>query len=347
MLLFSMHACPRHAARCRCRLPPRAGVGISGQEGMQAAMSADFAIAQFRFLVPLLLVHGRYSYKRITRMVLFFFYKNMLFGVSIFAFNAFNAFSGQFIYNDFYMTLFNVVFTALTPIVIGIFDRDVDKEMGLKYPGLYLQGACVRCSVCGLATAPPVNAIMLQQVELLPPHAHAARAGHVGLAHAEAAATHMLLQATHSTYDIGRCRSTLLDAYQVSTQSVQPQKPTLPPLSVRPITPIEPPPPVLRTPAGQRNEYFNFRAIALWLISSLYQCAVLMVFVLVGCPATASDRAGGQAYTMWQTGVLMFSAIVITVHVQVGERGGEAGRGAGAPAGEWRKWGGTPVVAAA
>lgn len=34
------------------------GVGISGQEGMQAVMSADFAIAQFRFLTPLLLVRG-------------------------------------------------------------------------------------------------------------------------------------------------------------------------------------------------------------------------------------------------------------------------------------------------
>ena len=48
------------------------GVGISGQEGMQAVMAADFAIAQFRFLTPLLLVHGRWSDKRITRMVNFF-----------------------------------------------------------------------------------------------------------------------------------------------------------------------------------------------------------------------------------------------------------------------------------
>ena len=50
-------------------------MGISGQEGMQAVMAADFAIAQFRYLGPLLLVHGRWSYKRITRMVNFFFYK--------------------------------------------------------------------------------------------------------------------------------------------------------------------------------------------------------------------------------------------------------------------------------
>ena len=55
--------------------PPHTGVGISGQEGMQAVMAADFAIAQFRYLGPLLLVHGRWSYKRITRMVNFFFYK--------------------------------------------------------------------------------------------------------------------------------------------------------------------------------------------------------------------------------------------------------------------------------
>jgi len=47
-------------------------------------MASDFAIAQFRFLVPLLLTHGRYSYRRIARMVLFFFYKNMLFGTTLF-----------------------------------------------------------------------------------------------------------------------------------------------------------------------------------------------------------------------------------------------------------------------
>ena len=45
------------------------GVGISGQEGMQAVMAADFAIAQFRFLANLLLVHGRSNYKRIARIV--------------------------------------------------------------------------------------------------------------------------------------------------------------------------------------------------------------------------------------------------------------------------------------
>lgn len=48
------------------------GVGISGLEGMQAVMASDFAIAQFRYLADLLLVHGRWSYLRICKVSYFF-----------------------------------------------------------------------------------------------------------------------------------------------------------------------------------------------------------------------------------------------------------------------------------
>ncbi|GJN20599.1 hypothetical protein PR202_gb07995 [Eleusine coracana subsp. coracana] len=64
------------------------GIGISGQEGMQAVMASDFAIAQFRFLTDLLLVHGRWSYLRLCKenvyfviyvlMSTFFFYLTIL-----------------------------------------------------------------------------------------------------------------------------------------------------------------------------------------------------------------------------------------------------------------------------
>jgi phospholipid-transporting ATPase len=53
------------------------GVGISGMEGLQAARSADFAIGQFRYLRKLLLVHGAWSYQRISKTILFSFYKNI------------------------------------------------------------------------------------------------------------------------------------------------------------------------------------------------------------------------------------------------------------------------------
>lgn len=51
------------------------GIGISGLEGLQAVMSSDYSIAQFRFLVPLLLVHGHWSYERISKLILYSFYK--------------------------------------------------------------------------------------------------------------------------------------------------------------------------------------------------------------------------------------------------------------------------------
>lgn len=53
------------------------GVGISGVEGLQAARSADVAIGQFRYLRKLLLVHGAWSYQRISRVILYSFYKNI------------------------------------------------------------------------------------------------------------------------------------------------------------------------------------------------------------------------------------------------------------------------------
>ncbi len=51
------------------------GVGIAGEEGRQAVMSSDYAIGQFRFLQRLILVHGRWSYRRLAETIPNFFYK--------------------------------------------------------------------------------------------------------------------------------------------------------------------------------------------------------------------------------------------------------------------------------
>ena len=51
------------------------GCGLLGHEGSQAAMSADYAFGQFRYLTKLLIVHGRWSYQRVADMHSVFFYK--------------------------------------------------------------------------------------------------------------------------------------------------------------------------------------------------------------------------------------------------------------------------------
>ncbi|XP_010243036.1 PREDICTED: probable phospholipid-transporting ATPase 8 [Nelumbo nucifera] len=116
------------------------GVGISGVEGMQAVMSSDFAIAQFRFLERLLLVHGHWCYRRIAMMICYFFYKNITFGFTLFWFEAYASFSGQPAYNDWYMSFYNVFFTSLPVIALGVFDQDVSARLCLKYPLLHQEG---------------------------------------------------------------------------------------------------------------------------------------------------------------------------------------------------------------
>lgn len=71
------------------------GVGISGQEGMQAVLASDYSIAQFRFLERLLLVHGRWSYYRMCKFLRYFFYKNFAFTLCHFWYAFFCGFSAQ------------------------------------------------------------------------------------------------------------------------------------------------------------------------------------------------------------------------------------------------------------
>ncbi|KAK6921091.1 hypothetical protein RJ641_014769, partial [Dillenia turbinata] len=116
------------------------GIGISGVEGMQAVMSSDIAIAQFRFLERLLLVHGHWCYRRISSMICYFFYKNIAFGFTLFYYEAYASFSGQSAYNDWFSSLYNVFFTSLPAIALGVFDQDVSARLCLKFPLLYQEG---------------------------------------------------------------------------------------------------------------------------------------------------------------------------------------------------------------
>ncbi|KAJ1268163.1 hypothetical protein BS78_07G115800 [Paspalum vaginatum] len=116
------------------------GVGISGAEGMQAVMASDFAIAQFRFLERLLLVHGHWCYRRIAAMICYFFFKNITFGFTLFWFEAHAMFSAQPAYNDWFISFYNVAFTSLPVIALGVFDKDVSSRVCLEVPSLHQDG---------------------------------------------------------------------------------------------------------------------------------------------------------------------------------------------------------------
>lgn len=113
------------------------GIGVSGVEGLQAACASDFAIAQFRFLNRLLLVHGSWCYSRLTTLILYSFYKNICLYFIEFWFATLSCFSGQIVFERWCIGLYNVIFTAATPFAIGLFDRHASMESLLRYPVLY------------------------------------------------------------------------------------------------------------------------------------------------------------------------------------------------------------------
>ena len=104
------------------------GVGISGLEGLQAANSADYAIGQFRFLGRLLLVHGRWSYRRNSKLILYSFYKNICLYLTQFWYGMFNKYTGQSLYDSWSLTGFNVAFTAAPIVALAILDRDIEPK---------------------------------------------------------------------------------------------------------------------------------------------------------------------------------------------------------------------------
>lgn len=116
------------------------GIGVSGQEGMQAVMASDFAISQFRHLSKLLLVHGHWCYARLSNMILYFFYKNVAYVNLLFWYQFFCGFSGTSMTNCWVLIFFNLLFTSVPPIIYGVLEKDVSAETLLQLPELYQSG---------------------------------------------------------------------------------------------------------------------------------------------------------------------------------------------------------------
>ncbi|KAL2316443.1 putative phospholipid-transporting ATPase C24B11.12c [Schizosaccharomyces pombe] len=116
------------------------GVGIVGEEGRAAAMSADYAIGQFRFLSKLVLVHGRWDYNRVAEMVNNFFYKSVVWTFTLFWYQIYNNFDANYLFDYTYVMLFNLIFSSLPVIVMGVYDQDVNADLSLRIPQLYKRG---------------------------------------------------------------------------------------------------------------------------------------------------------------------------------------------------------------
>jgi phospholipid-transporting ATPase len=121
------------------------GVGIRGLEGSQAARASDYSIGQFRFLKNLMFTHGREAYRRNSYLILYMFYKNVLYVLPIFYFGILSQFSGTSFYNEFFYQSYNILFTGAPVCWYCTFDWQYSKERLLKDPYLYRIGLKNQC----------------------------------------------------------------------------------------------------------------------------------------------------------------------------------------------------------
>eukprot|EP00993_Chasmostoma_nieuportense_P000697 NODE_1641_length_1430_cov_29.834229_g1558_i0.p1 GENE.NODE_1641_length_1430_cov_29.834229_g1558_i0~~NODE_1641_length_1430_cov_29.834229_g1558_i0.p1 ORF type:complete len:396 (+),score=86.21 NODE_1641_length_1430_cov_29.834229_g1558_i0:192-1379(+) len=139
------------------------GVGIQGKEGLQAARAADFSIARFKFLKPLLLVHGHYSYERTCYIVQYCFYKSMLLSSVQLLYNLTTRFSGVSYWDAFMLANFNGVYT-LPPILLYVLDRSLPRHLLLRCPAIYHHTqrghAFSFISLCGFLLRGQLQAVM-------------------------------------------------------------------------------------------------------------------------------------------------------------------------------------------
>jgi len=112
------------------------GVGISGKEGQQAVNASDFAIAQFRFLEELVLIHGRWTFFRLSTVVLFSFYKNAVMVGTLVVYAERTLYTGTPLYDEWVIAVLN--FVATFPIIfLGVFDRCLGKDYVKAHPEVY------------------------------------------------------------------------------------------------------------------------------------------------------------------------------------------------------------------
>ena len=88
----------------------------------------------------LVLVHGRLAYLRVTKLLVYNFYKDVLLTSTSLWWSFFNGFSVQSFYLHSLSALFNTVLTGWTCLIQLLLEVDVNDQYTYKFPIIYKPG---------------------------------------------------------------------------------------------------------------------------------------------------------------------------------------------------------------
>jgi len=115
------------------------GIGIMGKEGAQAVKASDYAFKEFKFLKRLIFIHGHYNYIRITKILLYSFYKNIVLIIPQIIYGFYTHWSGTMVFEEMFLTAYNVLMTSIPGPVLACLERDLPVPAIYSNPPLYLE----------------------------------------------------------------------------------------------------------------------------------------------------------------------------------------------------------------
>ena len=116
------------------------GISIRQKSDSLVVNYADIVVENFSQLNKLLLVEGHYNYFRMSKVILLFLYKNCFLTLIQVAFTFLSQFSGNSIYSSSLLVGYNIFFTTVPILFIGIFDEDIDFIKIFYKPQIYSTG---------------------------------------------------------------------------------------------------------------------------------------------------------------------------------------------------------------
>ena len=70
----------------------------------------------------MLFTHGREAYRRNSYLILYMFYKNVIYVMPIFFYGTLSVFSGTQIYNNYLYQTYNILYTGMPILWYAVFD---------------------------------------------------------------------------------------------------------------------------------------------------------------------------------------------------------------------------------
>lgn len=113
------------------------GIAVRGKEGTQSVQASDIAISQFRFLIPLLLCHGRRAYRRVAMFLCYYLYKNVAVLMFDLVWMHQDGFRARISIPEYLSIWYNVFFSAWHILFAIGFDVDVPDKVAISQPQLY------------------------------------------------------------------------------------------------------------------------------------------------------------------------------------------------------------------